>query len=223
MRIPNSELDKRGCMKAEFWHNRWEKREIGFHLSEVNPYLIKNFDVLKVSSGDRVFVPLCGKTNDIGWLLEQGFKVIGAELSEQAIQELFQNLGIAPTVSSHEKVKLYSSEGVDIWVGDIFDLTSKMIGKVDAIYDRAALVALPEEMRTRYAEHLVRMTHNAPQLLLTFEYEQSQMDGPPFAVTESMISTLYGNSYNIQKVEQEELQGGLKGYVAATNSVWCLV
>lgn len=209
-------------MKAEFWHKRWENREIGFHLDEVNPYLIRHFDTLKLNIGDRVFVPLCGKTNDIGWLLEQGYNVVGAELSEQAIKELFEGLGITPKVTHKGSKLLYSAEGIDIWVGDIFELSTDELGRVDAIYDRAALVALPEDMRAKYAEHLVHITQRAPQLLLTFEYEQSQMEGPPFSVSQDIISTVYGNVYRIKALEQDELQGGLRGFVPAMNVVWNL-
>ena len=78
----------------------------------------------------------------------------------------------------------YSADGIDIFAGDIFEITADVLGPVDAVYDRAALVALPEGMRRRYAAHLAGITAVAPQLLVTFEYDQAEMDGPPFSITE---------------------------------------
>ncbi|RTE87430.1 MULTISPECIES: thiopurine S-methyltransferase [Gammaproteobacteria] len=209
-------------MKAEFWHNRWKNREIGFHLNEVNPYLIQYFDTLAITRGGRLLVPLCGKTHDIGWLLKQGYSVIGAELSEQAIKELFENLGLNPAIEPSKSGLWYRAQNIDVWVGDIFDLSVADIGRVDAIYDRAALVALPEDMRTRYAGHLVNLTQKAPQLLITFEYDQQKMEGPPFSVGSDRISKLYREHYSSKLLQREPLEGGLRGSVDAQTVVWLL-
>ncbi|MEW7008273.1 thiopurine S-methyltransferase [Lentilitoribacter sp. EG35] len=178
-------------MKAEFWHDRWKTRNIRFHKPEANPTLIEHFDTLELVDNARIFLPLCGKTLDIAWLLSSGYQVVGAELSEIAIIELFDELGITPKITNIDSFKLYSAENIDIFVGDIFDLTPPMLGHVDAVYDRAALVALPADVRSSYAKHLTQITNNAQQLLLTLEYDQSVRNGPPFSVPQTKVETHY--------------------------------
>lgn len=162
-------------MQASFWHQKWENNQIGFHENEVNPLLIRHFSALNLAENSRVFLPLCGKTLDISWLLSMGYRVVGAELSELAVTQLFESLGVAPEIRSEGKLKRYHTEGLDILVGDIFDVTPPILGVVDAVYDRAALVALPPETRQRYTQHLIRISQTAPQLLLCFEYDQSRL------------------------------------------------
>ena len=209
-------------MDKKFWHQRWEQGEIGFHESQVNPALVDHLGRLNLAKGARLFLPLCGKTLDIAWLLEQGYRIAGVELSPLAINELFQALDLAPEITPVGKLTRYSTANMDIWVGDIFDLSSSMLGAVDAVYDRAALVALPEEMRQRYAVHLVVLTHGAPQLLITYEYDQSLYDGPPFSVCEKELMQHYGNNYQLKQVAHDEIAGGFKGKVVAALSTWLL-
>src|ERR1041384_2706526 len=130
--------------KASFWHERWKKNEIPFHERKANPLLVKHFKRLQLAKGARVFVPLCGKTLDIGWLRSNGYRVAGAELSEIAVGQLFAELGLKPTISKLKrgKVTRYFADKVEICVGDIFGVTRKMLGRIDGIYDRAGLVGL---------------------------------------------------------------------------------
>lgn len=209
-------------MEASFWHQRWKDNEIGFHNSATHPLLRKYFDTLSLKENSRVFLPLCGKTLDIAWLLGNGYRVVGAELSELAIRQLFEELGVEPEVTEIDKALLYSAEGIDIFVGDIFDLAAETLGHVDAVYDRAALVALPGEMRNRYSEHLMRITRTAPQLLITFEYDQSLLDGPPFSIDSDEVTRHYGRNYHVSLLESTAVPGGLKGKVAAGESIWLL-
>ena len=170
-------------MEADFWQSKWQSNQLGFHKSEANPLLVKHCQALSLKKGDCVFLPLCGKTLDIAWLLAQGYRVAGAELVEMAIAQLFTELEITPTISNLGDVKQYSAENIDIFVGDIFQVSGQMLGAVNAIYDRAALVALPGEMRDRYSAHLIDITDTAPQLLISYNYDQTAMDGPPFAIS----------------------------------------
>lgn len=209
-------------MEASFWHQKWERGEIGFHESETNPLLVKHFETLGVQPGGRVFLPLCGKTRDIAWLLGRGYRVVGAELSAIAISELFGELGLDPVISSAGNLTRYAANNIDMLVGDIFDVTVDSLGPADAIYDRAALVALPEGVRAHYAAHLATLASAAPQLLVSLEYDQRQMAGPPFSITEDEIRRHYGNVYKATCVECNEVAGGLKGKVAATESAWLL-
>lgn len=209
-------------MKAEFWHQRWRSGETRFHETQANPLLVRNFGALPLPSGVRVFVPLCGKSLDISWLLGKGLRVAGAELSHEAVEQLFAGLGVEPLRREEGRLVRYSAGGIDIFAGDIFDLNQEVLGPVDAVYDRAALVALPEEMRASYASHLVKITQGAPQLLISYEYEQGQMQGPPFDVREPEIRRLYGSSHDIVLLEQEEVAGGLKNFCPAQQAVWLL-
>lgn len=202
-------------MEADFWHERWENAQIGFHEGEVNRMLAAHLGALSIAPGSRIFLPLCGKTRDIAWLLAKGYRVVGAELSEIAVQQLFDELPLVPKVTRTGPLKRYAAEGIDILVGDIFDLTPEVLGPVDAVFDRAALVALPEEMRGRYTNHIATVTQRAPQLLVTFEYDQSVMKGPPFSLSQSEIEDRYGAHYDITLLADAEVQGGLKGVCPA--------
>ena len=209
-------------MNIDFWKQTWEKNEIGFHESEPNPLLAAYLKELNVVEGSRVFIPLCGKTLDIVWLLSKGYQVAGAELSQLAIEQLFIGLGVEPQISECGNAFRYGAKNIDIFVGDIFDLSNEVLGPVDAIYDRAALVALPEEMRKRYTKHLLEITGAAAQLLITLEYDQSLMDGPPFSLNGDEVNRHYIDAYDLALLESISLPGGLKGICAATENVWLL-
>lgn len=209
-------------MDASFWKARWENNQIGFHESDANPHLVNYFSELSVPQNSRVFLPLCGKTRDISWLLSQGYRVAGAELSEIAITQLFDELGVAPTITDLGKTHLYSAENIEIFVGNIFDLPRRTLGRVDAVYDRAALVALPAEMRAQYTAHLMDMTDAAPQLMICYEYDQTIMAGPPFSVKDEEVRRHYGNRYDLTIALSANLPGGLKGKCPAQENVWLL-
>ena len=202
-------------MKADFWLQRWERGEIGFHQSLTNPALVKYLEKLKLAKGSRIFVPLCGKTLDIAWLMSQGHQVVGVELSTLAVEELFDSLKITPSIRPMGALTLYSAKNIDIWLGDIFNLTNNVLGKVDAIYDRAALVALPREMRNRYTSHITTLCKAAPQLLITFEYNQSLYEGPPFAIHKEELQQHYQNTYQINLLEKTQIDESLKGKITA--------
>lgn len=209
-------------MHHDFWHERWQTKQIGFHLPEANPLLVKYFSSLNLPHGARVFLPLCGKTEDIPWLLSQGYQVVGAELSKIAIEELFTRLQLKPVITMLNDLHRYSAPNIDIYVGDIFKLTANQLGKVDAVYDRAALVALPEQMRKQYSAHLMAITHLAPQLLICFEYDQTILAGPPFSVTANEVKQHYAQAYTLTLLDSLEMADGLKGKYPATEQVWLL-
>ncbi len=209
-------------MDIDFWHQKWERGEIGFHERDANPALIEHIGKLGLGKGARLFLPLCGKTRDIAWLLERGFKITGVELSPLAINELFQELDLVPEITSTEKLVHYSASNIDIWVGDIFDLSSSVLGSVDAVYDRAALVALPDRTRERYARHLITLIHGVSQLLITYEYNQCLYDGPPFSVRENELKRYYSENYQLKHVAQEKIAGGFQGKVEAEITTWIL-
>lgn len=208
-------------MDAGFWHQRWKNNEINFHESEVNPLLVKNIDRLNLKKGSRIFVPLCGKTLDISWLLSMGYQVVGAELSELAIEQLFRHLKIKAGASKVGGLSHYKAKNIDIFVGDIFDLTAELLCRVDAIYDRAGLVALPIDVRKDYTNHLVRITDTVRQLLICYEYDPKVMAGPPFSITREEVEQHYSGCYELTHLGSTSVEGGLKGE-SAFESVYIL-
>lgn len=209
-------------MDPEFWHQRWQANEIGFHEPKANPALLRNLELLDLHKDSRFFLPLCGKTLDIAWLLSKGYRVAGAELSEMAVGQLFDELGVSPEVSDRGTLKHYSAPNLDIFCGDLFDLSADVVGPVDAIFDRAALVALPEPMRGRYAKQLTDITGHAPQLLVTFVYDQALMAGPPFSVDDDEVRRRYQEHYQLRLLESKATPDRLKGLVPAEQHVWLL-
>lgn len=210
-------------MDANFWRQKWKENNIAFHESEANPLLVKHFEALSVAEGSRIFLPLCGKTLDITWLLSHGYRVTGAELSEIAIEQLFIELEMEPKISAVDSGgHHYSAKNIDIFVGDILNLSGKMLGSVDAIYDRAALVALPKEIRDQYTVHLIKITNKAPQLLICYEYDQTLMAGPPFSISDEEVRHHYKDSYDLALIASTNVPGGLKGTCAAKENVWLL-
>jgi thiopurine S-methyltransferase len=209
-------------MDPTFWHTRWKNNEIAFHENDYNPILLQHFNHLSMKQADRIFIPLCGKTKDIQWLLSKGYRVVGAELSQIAIEQLFEESGLKPTISSMGPFQHYSAPNIEIYVGDIFNLTRDVLGAVHAIYDRAALVALPLDMRAQYTAHLTEITANAPQLLICYDYDQSAQAGPPFSVDNQEIERHYANAYKLTLLSSEDLAGGLKKKCPAKENVWLL-
>jgi thiopurine S-methyltransferase len=209
-------------MDASFWHQKWEQGDIGFHENEVNPFLIEHLGELNLTKGSRIFLPLCGKTRDAAWLLACGYRIAGAELSELAINALFKELGLEPEISKAGKLTRYRAKNIDILAGNIFDVSAGYLGPISAIYDRAALVALPACMRKQYTSHLMNITGTAAQLLITYDYSQLLMDGPPFSVNADEVKQHYGASYQLKFVGSKDVAGGLKGKVASTETTWLL-
>lgn len=187
-------------MKSEFWHQRWEEKQIGFHQSEINGYLQQHWSEHFLDRG-RVFVPLCGKSRDMIWLRDQGHEVIGSELSSIAVREFFEESGLTPSIEKQARYQRWSAAGITILVGDFFELTPQDLEGVTTIYDRAALVALPEPMREDYINQLQQII--APEskiLLITTSYPQQEMKGPPFSVDEPEIRGLYRPHWQVERL-----------------------
>lgn len=209
-------------MSNRFWLDRWEKNDIGFHRPEANPLLVQHFASLALPANHRVFVPLCGKSLDLHWLLAHGYRVAGAELSRIAIEQLFAELGVEPRIAPSGSLEHFSAPNIDIFVGDIFALTPAQLGPVDAIYDRGALVALPTSVHPRYAAHVIEITRGAPQLLICYEYDQTLMDGPPFSVSDAELHRLYGEHYNLSLLASGKSTGATTSKVGAQEKAWHL-
>jgi len=190
-------------MEPKFWLDKWSKQETGFHLEKPHPQLCKNLNNA-FSGVENIFVPLCGKTQDMSYLAEQGKKVVGNELSEIAVKAFFDSRSIQADIYEEGTFTRYSSEGIDIWAGDFFELNNQKLANCKGIYDRAALVALPPKMRESYVQKLQGLIPSAKLLLVTLEYPQTEMDGPPFSVPESEIEQLF-NFAEINKLYSQDI------------------
>jgi thiopurine S-methyltransferase len=193
-------------MHHDFWHERWQIGQIGFHQSTVHPFLARWWPTLGVPAASRVYVPLCGKSLDMVWLAERGHAIVGSELSPIAIRDLFASQGLEPLRSEQGGFVRHSAGPYTILEGDALALTTDQAGPIEAVYDRAALVALPPEMRAAYAASLARLTSPGVQaLLVAFEYPQEMKGGPPFSVAAAEIRELFETAFTVREVERLDI------------------
>ncbi|HEY6079775.1 MAG TPA: hypothetical protein VIW29_13260, partial [Polyangiaceae bacterium] len=166
----------------------WREGRIGFHRADVNPQLALHLPLL--SDCVRVLVPLCGTSADLDWLAAHGLEVVGIELSELAARAFFEERGLQPQRRQEGAFVVYQHGAVQIWVGDFFATDEATLGSFDAVYDRAAMIALPEAMRARYTAHLpTLLTPKAKLLLLTLHFDAE--GGPPFSVSPEEVERSY--------------------------------
>jgi len=195
-------------MEPKFWQERWARNQIGFHLPEVNPYLLRYWPSLTLAQGAKVLVPLCGKSLDLMWLASNGYHVLGVELSEQAVDAFFREQNLTPRITWHGVFKVYQADLIEIWCGDFFALDAGALADCTALYDRAALIALPPLMRAQYAEQLNSLLRPGCQgLLITLDYDQTQKAGPPFAVTDDEVKVLLGFQWRLEVLEAQDILG----------------
>jgi len=193
-------------MDPEFWHQRWQRGETGWHQAEINSHLRELWPRMGIPPGSRVLVPLCGKTLDLLWLAGQGHRVLGVELSRLAVDTFFAENGLGPAVTEEPPFTRHRVDEIEILCGDFFHLTPDHLGAIDAVYDRASLIALPPESRQRYATHLDALLPTAvPRLLITLEYDQTQMAGPPFAVHQPEVESLFSGTHRVEPIAALEL------------------
>ena len=144
-------------MQADVWHARWANNQIGFHLDEINPYLMRHLSRLRLQAGERILVPLCGKTLDLAWLAAQGLEVLGVELSEKAVSDFFEEHDLRPEIDQLDGFRRYRVAGITLLQGDFFALQAEHLAQCRAFYDRAALIALPPEQRVDAGQQLARV------------------------------------------------------------------
>lgn len=195
----------RPLMEAEFWHERWARGEIGFHQQSYNESMQAFIHRLDLPVNGKLLVPLCGKSRDMLWLSAAGFRVIGIELSRRAIEDFFRENDLPAKVETRDSVTWFRYENLEIACMDFFDAADVNIPLPDGVYDRASLIALPPSMRARYAEVLLRLLPpGCGILLITLEYPQDEMNGPPFSVSRDEIDRLYGRRCSIEEIHSED-------------------
>jgi thiopurine S-methyltransferase len=187
-------------MEPDFWRERWRAGEIGFHRADVNAHLRAHRDALFVVPRPRVLVPLCGKSVDLAYLAAEGADVVGVELVEDAAVAFFAERGWTPAVTRSAARASYAAHGVEIVAGDLFAEDAQSLGTFDAIWDRAALVALPPALRARYAPHLTALARPGARLLcVTFVFDGPPV-GPPHSVPDDEVRAHFGDAFALTRL-----------------------
>ncbi|WP_165311156.1 thiopurine S-methyltransferase [Vibrio ziniensis] len=209
----------------EFWHSKWASNQIGFHLDDVNPLLMDHWHKTEPKKEEKVFVPLCGKSEDLVWLATKHDEVHGVELSTIAVRSFFAEHFYTPLViqvNGHHE--LYQFDELSIYTGDYF---TAPVGTYDIVYDRAALIALPEEMRKEYVERLKSLLNPGGRILLvTLDYEQHEMAGPPFSVPQVEVEELFAE-FRVERLYQDTANAqhpkrAKKGLSRFSEEVWLI-
>jgi thiopurine S-methyltransferase len=202
-------------MQADFWHQRWRDNQIGFHQDRPTPLLLKHWSAVGVKAGGRVFVPLCGKSLDMLWFVAQGHRVLGVELSRLAVEQFFAEHKLAPGVRESSLGRHYTSGSIEIICGDAFALDASSLADCDGVFDRAALIALPEAMRRSYVDELhARLPAHCRGLLITLEYPPGEKQGPPFSVSEDEVHERYDRDWRVDTLERREILAEQPAFIA---------
>ena len=192
-------------MEHQFWHEKWEINELGFHQDDFNPPLVKHWRTLDIPAGSKVFVPLCGKSMDMLWLAQLGYDVVGVELSEIAARSFFDEHGLRAEYDKVGPFTRYKSDRVQIYCGDFFFLTPAMLHDVVAMFDRGSLIALPADMRVQYVQKLKELLQaTVKTLLITISYQDGQITPPPHQVYDEEVNTLYQPWCEVEFLEESE-------------------
>jgi thiopurine S-methyltransferase len=193
-------------MDADFWLQKWQEGQIGFHRHDVMPLLQKHWPSLQLPEGSRVLVPLCGKSLDMHWLAAQGHRVLGVELSPLAVAQFFEEAGLKPERTTSPYGEHVSAGPFEIILGDAFGLDPGLLADITGVYDRAALIALPPDLRLRYRDTVyAALPAGCQGLLITLEYPQEEKAGPPFSVAQAEVDSLFAAPWRHTLLERRDI------------------
>jgi thiopurine S-methyltransferase len=205
-------------VNPDFWHQRWQENQIGFHQAAPTPLLLEHWPALGVAPGAQVFVPLAGKSLDMLWFAAQGYRVLGVELSQIAVERFFAEHGLRPDIRDSKYGRHYAADGIELINGDAFGLDADALRGCAAVFDRAALIALPPELRVRYANALyAKLPTGCRGLLVTLDYPQDEREGPPFAVPEAEVQSLFARDWTIELLQRRPIPREHPGYVSGVS------
>jgi thiopurine S-methyltransferase len=216
-------------MEPQFWHERWQRRETGFHQEAVHADLQEHWPAVGNLPGALVFAPLCGKSLDLAWLVARGHRVLGVELSMIAAEEYFASQQLVPARRQEGPFTRLEAGSCTILVGDCFALEPAQLAGCTALYDRAALIALPGAMRERYAAQLARLLPAGTRgLLITVDYPPADMPGPPFPVPAAEVQRLHGAAFEVTGLARrdalaDEPRLAARGLTSLHEASWLLV
>ena len=193
-------------MQPDFWLQRWRDNQIGFHQDKPTPLLLKHWPAIGMPVGATVFVPLAGKSLDMVWFASQGYRVLGVELSPLAIKQFISEHGVVPEVRESKYGTHYLADLVEIVQGDVFALDAVALEDCSGAFDRAALIALPPQLRQRYVDEVYSLLPQGCRcLLITLEYPQGEKQGPPFSVSEAEVRALYEAQWHVEVLERRDI------------------
>ncbi|HUW52973.1 MAG TPA: thiopurine S-methyltransferase [Rhodanobacter sp.] len=202
-------------MDPDFWHRRWHEGRIGFHQDRPTSLLLEHWPALGLAPGSQVFVPLAGKSLDLVWLAAQGHRVLGVELSPLAVAQFFAEQGLTPQLHDSRYGRHYRAGSIELICGDVFALGADVLADCTAVYDRAALIALPPLLRRRYVHALYALLPAGCRgLLITLEYPQHEKQGPPFSVPEAEVRELYARDWDVLALARRDILAQQPGFVA---------
>ena len=194
------------ALHHDFWHERWRTGQIGFHQQSVHPLLERWWPKLGVPAGAHVYVPLCGKSLDMVWLADRGYAIVGSELSRIAIDDFFASQSLSSSVTQAGEFVRHAAGAYELLEGDALALTPDITGPLEAFYDRAALVALPPQLRGPYVDSLAALTpRGARGLLVSFEYPQEMKGGPPFSVETEEVLRRCDGRFVVRELERLDI------------------
>lgn len=213
-------------MDKEFWLDRWDAGETGWHREDVHPELIEHWPSLGLPAKSRVLVPLCGASNDMAWLASQGHEVIGVELSKLALERFLARHRVRHVETEDYGMRCYMGGRYQLLCGDFFSLPDEVFASADAVYDRASLVALPPDLRERYVKLLAeRIRPGTTGLMISLAYDQREMNGPPYSVAEDEVERLLAAPFELELISRKDaLEDGMKkrGLTALEESTYRL-
>jgi thiopurine S-methyltransferase len=187
------------------WLERWREGQIGFHQATPSPMLVEFWHAVGAPQGARVFVPLAGKSVDMPWLASRGHRVFGVELAPLAVDQFFAEQGLKPVVTHTPKGVLSHSGPIDLLCGDVFELDEGDLADCAAVFDRAALIALPPDLRRRYVRELYsKLPRGCLGLLITLEYPPGEKQGPPFTVPEAEVRELFERDWTVEVLDRRD-------------------
>ena len=202
-------------MEPAFWLERWREARIGFHQDAPTPLLLKHWPAAGAAPGSRVFVPLAGKSLDMAWFASQGYRVLGAELSPLAVGQFFETQGVEPSVHEAADGVHHVAGPIELVQGDVFTLDADAIASCTVVYDRAALIALPPEMRARYVREVYdKLPVGCRGLLITLEYPQQEKTAPPFSVIEPEVRALFAPGWDVAVLDRRDILAQQPGFQA---------
>ena len=193
-------------MFAAYWLERWREGRTGWHQDQPMSLLLKHWPALEIPPRTRVLVPLCGKTPDLLWLAAQECLVLGVELSPLAVEQFFAENKLTPRSRAEADGERWTASSIEIINGDVFGVGAETLEACGAVYDRAALIALPRPMRARYVDEVYgKLPYGCRGLLITMDYPPHEMDGPPFPVDNEEVHSLFDAEWDVELLEQHDL------------------
>lgn len=198
-------------MDADYWLQRWRDGRTGWHHADVMPLLVQHWPALHVPAGAHVLVPLCGKTLDMPWFAQQGLDVLGVDVSPIALATFLQENHLEATERSAADGKIrevtnLARGSITLLQGDIFKVTPERLAACTAFYDRAASIAIPQDLRTRLASEVyAKLPGGAKGLLITLEYTGGHLDPPPFSVDDAEVHRMFAVRWDIERLERRDI------------------